>query len=182
MIKRAEIQSSLLVVIDMQDRLLQAISNFESVLDQTVRMVKYAKAIDVPVLMTEQYRKGLGSSNPLLLNEVPESNIIEKVTFSAFDCPEFVKSLNQKKPHTLVIAGVESHICVCQTALAALELGYDVRILADAVGSRTEFNKEIGIEKMKQAGALIESTESILYEWLKQAGTPEFKSILPLVK
>jgi len=182
MIKRAEIQSSLLVVIDMQDRLLQAISNFESVLDQTARMTKYAKAIGVPIIMTEQYRKGLGASNDLLLNEVNESDIIEKVTFSAFDCPDFVNLLNEKKPHTLVIAGVESHICVCQTALAALELGYDVRILADAVGSRTEFNKEIGIQKMRQSGAIIESTESILYEWLKQAGTTEFKAILPLVK
>lgn len=182
MVKRAEIQSSLFVVIDMQDRLLQAISNFESVLDQTVRMTQYAKALGVPILMTEQYRKGLGSSNLLLTNEIDESDIIEKVTFSAFDCLEFIETVNEKQPYTLIIAGVESHICVCQTALAALELGYDVRILADAIGSRTEFNKEIGIQKMRQSGAIIESTESMLYEWLKQAGTPEFKKILPLVK
>lgn len=182
MIKRAEIHSSLFLIIDMQDRLLQAISNFESILDQTVRMAKYANAIGIPILMTEQYRKGLGDSNSMLLDEVDKSDIIEKVTFSAFDCPEFVRSLNEKKTKTIVIAGVESHICVCQTALAALELGYDVRILADAIGSRTEINKEIGIEKMRQCGAVIESTESILYEWLKQAGTPEFKAILPLVK
>lgn len=180
--KRAEISTSLFLIIDMQDKLLQAIAQNEEVLNQTVRMAKYANAIQVPIMATEQYRKGLGASNDAVLGEIKDTMIFEKTTFSAFDQPEFLQSLKEKNITTLVIAGVESHICVCQTALAALSHGYDVRVLADAVGSRTEFNKQIGLNRMEKAGVIIDSTESILYEWLKAAGTPEFKAILPLVK
>jgi len=180
--KRAEITTSLLVVIDMQDKLLKAISGNDELLEQTIRMTKYAKALQVPVLATEQYRRGLGESNAELRAEFSESDIFEKVTFNAFDAPEFAEALKKKKVETLVIAGVESHICVYQTVLEAINRGYQVRVLADAVGSRTEFNKQVGLNKMEKLGAEIDSTESVLYEWLKQAGTAEFKAVLPLVK
>lgn len=179
---RADIQSSVFLIIDMQDRLLKAIDQSEKVLEETIKLTKCSKEIGVKILATEQYRKGLGLTNDSLREELEEEWIFEKTTFSAFDTEGFVKQLEQLSIKTLVIAGVEAHICVLQTALAGIERGYDVRVVADAVSSRTAFNKEIGLNRLRAAGVKIDSFESILYEWIKEAGTPEFKAILPLVK
>ncbi|MBP7248212.1 MAG: isochorismatase family protein [Negativicutes bacterium] len=182
MIERAEVSTSLLLVIDMQDKLLQAIDGKEVILQQTERMMKYANTLEIPIIVTEQYKKGLGESNQKIQAEAIDNQVFEKISFSAFDTEEIANSIKTYNPKTIVICGVEAHICVCQTALAALVEGYDVRVISDAVGSRTEFNKQIGMKRLENAGIIIDSTESILYEWLKMAGTPEFKKILPLVK
>jgi nicotinamidase-related amidase len=182
MIERAEVSRSLLLVIDMQDKLLHAIDGQEFVLQQTEKMMKYANALEIPIVITEQYKKGLGESNSKIQTEANKEQIFEKITFSAFDTEDINAAIKKYNPKTIVICGVETHICVCQTAIAGLSKGYDIRIIADAVGSRTEFNKQIGIKRMEKAGVVIDSTESILYEWLQMAGTPEFKKILPIVK
>ena len=180
--EKLELAKSAVIMIDMQDKLLNVMNSPEQILEQSVRMLKYSNALNVPVLATEQYRKGLGESNPQLLELLKPENVYEKIAFSAFECSDFKDALNRISARSLVIFGIEAHICVCQTALDALRAGYDVRVVADAVGSRLPSNRQLALEKMRQAGAIIESTESVLYEWLGAAGTPEFKAILPLVK
>lgn len=173
---------SVLVVVDVQDKLLHAIHEWQEVLANTVKMVKYAQTLNVPVIITEQYPRGLGQTSQALLEVMTDKSIVEKTVFSCFGADGFAGKLNEFGAKTLVITGIETHICVNQTALDALARGYQVHIIADAVGSRAPFNKEIGLDKMRQAGAVISSAEIALYEWLERSDTKEFKAVLPLVK
>lgn len=173
---------SVLVVVDVQDKLLNAIHEWQEVLANTIRMVKYAQCLHVPVLVTEQYPRGLGHTNQALLEVIADKVILEKTVFSCFGSEDFSKRLEEFGAKTLVITGIETHICVNQTTLDALARGFGVHIIADAVGSRTAFSKEIGLGKMRQAGAVVSSSETALYEWLERSDTKEFKEILPLVK
>lgn len=173
---------SVLIVVDVQDKLLNAIHEWQEVLANTIKMVKYAQCLHVPVLVTEQYPRGLGQTSQGLLDVIADKAVLEKNVFSCFGSEEFAKKLDEFGAKTLVITGIETHICVNQTTLDALARGFGVHIIADAVGSRTAFNKGIGLEKMRQAGAVISSSEMALYEWLERSDTKEFKTILPLVK
>jgi len=173
---------SVLVVVDVQDKLLHAIHEWREVLTNTIKMVKFAHALNIPVFVTEQYPRGLGQTNQALLELISDKVILEKTVFSCFGSEEFAGKLDQVGAKTLVITGIETHICVNQTTLDALARGLNVHIIADAVGSRAAFNKEIGLKKMRQAGAVISSVEMALYEWLERSDTKEFKTVLPLVK
>lgn len=175
-------EGSVLVVIDMQDRLLRAINAWEGVLDNTVKMIKFAQTLKVPVVVTEQYPKGLGQTNPQVAELFPGFAPLEKTVFSCFGAEGFEEQLKKLGAKTLVIVGIETHICVQQTALDALARGYDVQIIADAVGSRAPMNKEIGLAKMRQAGCVISAVEIALYEWLERSGSEDFKAVLPLIK
>jgi len=171
-----------LVVVDIQEKLLPAIHEFQKVLDRSVRIVKGAQILGVPTIFTQQYSKGLGETHADLRRLVPEFAFVEKTQFNAFCVPEFDEKIGALKTETLIFIGTEAHICVCQTALEALHRGYDVHVLADAVGSRTTANKEIGLARIRQAGGIISATELALYEWVGSADSEEFKAILPLVK
>lgn len=173
---------SALVVIDVQEKLLPAIHDWESVLAATVNMVKFAKTLNVPIVVTEQYPRGLGPTHGDIASLIEPWHPLEKTTFSCFATAGFETKLNAAAAKSLVIVGIEAHICVNQTALDALKRGYNVHIVTDAVGSRSPQNKEIGLAKMRQAGAVISSSEIALYEWLERADSKEFKAILPLVK
>lgn len=175
-------EGSVLVVVDVQDKLLHTIYEWREVLANTIKMVKFAQALNVPVLVTEQYPQGLGQTNQALMELISDKAILEKTVFSCFGSEGFVKKLDEVGAKTLVITGIETHICVNQTTLDALARGLSVHIIADAVGSRAAFNKELGLGKMRQAGAVISSAEMALYEWLVRSDTKEFKTILPLVK
>jgi nicotinamidase-related amidase len=171
-----------LVVVDIQEKLLPAINDFLSVLDRSVKMVTAAKALEVPILFTQQYTRGLGQTHTALTSLMPEYSYLEKTTFNCFGAEGFSESLQRLEAKTLVIIGIEAHICVCQTALEALQRGYDVHVVADAVGSRTTTNRGIGLERIKQAGGVITGSELTIYEWVERSDSAGFKLILPLLK
>ncbi len=175
-------EGCVLVVVDIQEKLLPAIHDFMSVLDRAVKMVTAAQALEVPMLFTQQYTKGLGPTHIALSGLLPEFSYLEKTTFNCFGAPGFEQELEKLEAKTLVLVGIETHICVCQTALEGLRRGYDVHVVADAIGSRTTANRAIGLDRIRQAGGVITATELTIYEWVERADSAEFKLILPLLK
>ena len=171
-----------LVVVDIQEKLLPAIHECQKVLERAVKMVKGALLMGVPIVFTQQYTKGLGETHNDLRGLIPDFSYVEKTQFNAFQTPEFEEKIRDLKAETLIFAGTEAHICVCQTALEGLHRGYGVHVLADAVGSRTTANKELGLARIRQAGGVVSATEMTLYEWVGRADAEEFKALLPLVK
>ena len=179
-----EAEQCALVVVDIQEKLLPPIFNKESLVRNSQLLIRLAKILSMPVLVTTQYVKGLGptvSEIGSLLSDVPAT---DKMEFSCFGSDQFrsrLKGLPGNR-NTVLLCGMESHICVMQTALGALNDGYLVHVASDAVGSRAEWNWKIGLERMKAAGAVISSTEMMVYELLRCSGTPQFKELLPYLK
>lgn len=171
-----------LVVVDIQERLLPAISEKERVVENTVRLIKAAKILSAPLFVTEQYRKGLGPTVREVADAIAGFAPMEKVAFSSCGAPGFVGSLRAKRVADVIICGIETHVCVCQTCLDLLDAGFRLFIVADAASSRTPENHRLGIQRMRDAGALIVSTEMVLFELLERAGTEEFKQVLALVR
>jgi nicotinamidase-related amidase len=174
-----EKSDSLLIVIDVQERLMPVIANNKRVVDNVGTLLKFSQIIGLPVILTEQEK--LGATVPEVKQEISVCSPIGKITFDAFLCDEFVKQVHNTKRNTLILTGVETHICVAQTALHALP-GFKVHVVSDAVSSRTGHNQTIGLERMRQSGAVITSTEMVIYELLQRAGTDEFRQTLKLVK
>jgi len=173
-----------LVVVDIQQKLLPPIHEKERLLRHSQLLIRLAKILHIPVLMTTQYAQGLGATVPEIASLLPDVRAIDKLQFSCFESGEFcsgLKSLPGKR-NTVLLCGVEAHICVMQTALGALNKGYLVHVASDAVGSRAEWNWQIGLERMRSAGAIISSTEMIVYELLRGWGTEQFKQMLPFLK
>jgi nicotinamidase-related amidase len=138
----------------------------------------------IPTLVTTQYARGLGNTVPEIASLLPDAAPVDKTEFSCFGSDRFcstVKSLPGNR-NTVLLCGMESHICVMQTALAALDRGYLVHVASDAVGSRAKWNWKIGLERMKSAGAVISSTETMMYELMGASGTPVFKKMLQYLK
>jgi len=169
------------IMIDIQEKFLPVIHNIEEVINYSKILVKSSEILGIPLVVTEQYPKGLGKTidNMELRNG---QDIIEKISFDCFGCDDFVESLQSLGKKTLVIFGIEAHVCVLQTCLHAIYKNYEVHLVADAVSSRTKRNRELAIKRMRQSGVFIASTEMILFQLLKQAGTDEFKAISKLVK
>ncbi|HWY56306.1 MAG TPA: hydrolase [Terriglobales bacterium] len=173
-----------LLVIDIQEKLLPPIFQKEQLLKNSQLLIRLAGILKLPTLMTTQYAKGLGHTVPEVASLLPETQAIDKQMFSCFGSDVFC-SLLKRLPgnrNTVLLCGMESHICVAQTALAALREGYIVHVASDAVSSRTEWNWKIGLERMRAAGAVISSTEMIIYETLRSSGAPAFKELLPYLK
>ena len=179
---RADRAKTGLIVIDTQERLLPAIFDRERVLHNSVRLIKGAAILGLPVLATEQYRKGLGATVPEIAEAIEGFAPREKLTFSACGAEDLDSALTSRGLSDLILCGIEAHVCVTQTCLELLEAGLKVFVVADATSSRTAENHRAGIERMRDAGAVIVSTEMILFELLGKAGTDEFKRMLPLVK
>jgi nicotinamidase-related amidase len=176
LIKREE---SVLIIIDIQDKLTPRISNNEKVIANIIRLLKFSRIIGLPVLLLEQEK--LGQTLPEIKKEIPDSTPITKNTFNCFLSNEFRKRIRQLRPKTLILAGVETHICVAQTALSAIPK-FNVQVVSDAVSSRSFLNWIIGIERMRQAGVTITSTEMLIFELLERAGTDEFRAAIKLMK
>jgi nicotinamidase-related amidase len=172
-------EDSVLVVIDVQEKLMPAISDKDTVIDNIVRLLKFAKIIGLPVTLTEQQK--LGATVSEVKDEIPDVHSISKVAFDCFCHPDFEAAVEKTGRGALILTGVESHVCVAQTALHAIPR-YSVHVVNDAVGSRTEENWHIGLQRVRQAGAVITSTEMLIFELLQRAGTDEFRATLPLVK
>ena len=170
------------VFIDIQEKLFPYVENKTDCLKNMIKLIKLADITNIPLVLTEHYPKGLGLTIPELQKNLSSYNPIEKITFSAFRCNEFLKKIKEQCCTTLVICGIESHICIEQTVLDGLELGYDIHVISDGISSRKKTNHELGLRKMQQCGAIISSTEMAIYEILGRADTREFKEILPEIK
>jgi nicotinamidase-related amidase len=178
-------EDATLVVVDMQEKLMSAMPEAESGL--AVKNVKIlleaARILNIPIHVTEQYPKGLGST----IGEIKESageefHPIEKLVFSCARSPEFMEELKGFERSSVILCGVETHVCVLQTAIDLVNDGYRVYVPADAVVSRKELDWEKGIELMDKAGAVVGTTEAFLFQLLERAGTDEFKQISKLVR
>lgn len=173
---------TLLVVIDCQTKLMPAIAHTEELEATVVKLTKGAKVLGVPVLVTQQYTKGLGPTVDSLLEVLGDFEPVEKTTFSAMGTPDFVERVKAAGKKNILMAGVESHICVQQTTLDLLEAGYNVHLIQDCVGSRRDNDKNVGCQRMAAAGAVVTTYEAALYELLKGAKEEGFKDISAIVK
>lgn len=170
------------IVIDFQDKLTPAINNYEAIVKNTALLVQGFQELGVPFTVTQQYTKGLGETVAEIKDVITDFKHIEKTTFSCCGTQEFVDWVKATGKKTLIVCGVEAHICVMQTVVDLLGDGYRVFIAVDCVGSRVETNKEMALDRMKAEGALLTSTEGALFEMTVGAGTPHFKAISKLLK
>lgn len=169
-----------LLLLDLQERLLPAMCDSQLVLANAKRLAQGASLLGLPVVVTEQYPKGLGRTVPPLAEVLKGAAHFEKVTFSALGAPGLLEHL-ARFPQVL-LAGIESHVCVCQTGLDLLAAGRQTFVVADAVSSRTPENHRFGLDRLRMAGAVVVSTEMALFECLGTAAAPEFKAVQGLVK
>lgn len=170
-----------LLIIDIQGRIINVMRNKELMIENTLKLIKGMKILDIPIYYTEQYPKGLGETIPELKEEL-NSEAVQKMTFSCTGAGELFKELINKNITQVIVCGIESHVCVQQTVLDLIANGFQVDVAADAVTSRRKMDYELALNRIQSNGAEITSTESILFEILDVCGTPEFKEVIKLVK
>ncbi|MFJ6265678.1 hydrolase [Lysinibacillus xylanilyticus] len=175
------IEEACLVVVDVQGKLATIVDESEEMIANVAKLVQAMQALEVPILWLEQNPSRLGGT-ALDISQHLQGQAIAKMAFSACQEQEFVDALKASGRSQFIVTGIETHICVYQTARQLKEQGFEVEVVADAVSSRTKANKEIGLEKMKELGILPTSVEMILYELLQRADHPHFKTVLQLVK
>ena len=175
-------ENSLLLIIDVQEKLVNALDK-DIIVKRVSNLVKSARLLNIPVVATEQYPKGLGATVENVSAEVAENTpVFEKTSFNALEADgvlEKIKAFNKKQ---IVICGIETHICVHQTAAALLREGYEVYVIKDACASRSKYEFKQGIELMASNGVKVSCVEIVLFEWLKTAKNPCFKEIKALIK
>jgi nicotinamidase-related amidase len=176
-------ERAVIVAVDLQEKLLPAIPDRQQVVRNTVLILRLSEILGIPVVLTTQYRKGLGETVAEVREAAPGIAPLDKTSFGCFQDEAFLRRLSELGSRDqLVVAGVESHICVAQTVLGALEKSYQAHVVSDAVGSRTEANREVGLRRMERAGALISSAEMCVYELLGRSDTFAFKRMLSHLK
>lgn len=173
---------SLLIIVDIQERLAVAMTEKERVVNNTVHLIESAKLLGMPLLITEQYPKGLGTTLPEVRNAVQTYAPIEKITFSCCGEQFFMEAVQETGKKQIILVGMETHVCVLQTCIDLLQKGYGVHVVSDAICSRTKQNYKTAIEYMRDAGAVITCTETVLFQLLVKAGTEEFKAISKRIK
>ncbi len=174
--------NSALIVIDVQERLFPFIHQKEALLENLVRAIRGARVLEIPVLMTEQAPQKIGKTIPEIAALTGTLQRFEKITFSCGADARFLASLAALERRQVLIAGIETHVCVYQTAQDLVGMGYDVHVLADAVSSRTFENKQYGLDRIKQIGAGVTCAEMIACELLERAEGEKFKEVLKLIK
>ena len=180
----ANSQQSQLLIIDEQTRLAAAMpdADWKQVEENSARLLEAAKALDIPVIISEQYPKGLGHTVESLIPKITNDKVFEKTHFSCCQNPDYKKQLISNNRKQLIICGIEAHVCVLQTAIDALDSGFDVFVIADAVCSRDLQHKENALSRLQQAGVIISNHESVMFEWLRDAKHQQFKFISGLLK
>ena len=171
-----------LVLIDVQEKLLRAMHDKEVLVDNVQKIVKGARLFGLPIVWTEQNPAGLGATVPQIAELLPDKKPLSKFSFSCCANDQFQKELEAIHRKNILIIGIETHVCIYQTAADLTDRHYHVEVVSDAVSSRTPANKHIGLEKCKDAGACLTSTETALFELLKEAKGEQFKAIMNLVK
>ena len=177
------IEDSVVMIIDVQEKLLNAVFNKVSLEKKATTLANTAKILGIPVIVTEQYPKGLGATVESLKEALPENTqYFEKTAFSALENNDVLEALKNSGKKQVVIFGIETHICVSQTTNALIQEGFEVSVIRDACGSRSELEYLAGLERMKDNGAHVLTTEIALFEWLKGAKHPKFKEVQMLIK
>jgi nicotinamidase-related amidase len=177
------VKDTALIVIDVQGKLAQLMHQKECLFANVKRMIKGAQVLDIPLLWTEQVPDKLGPTTPDIAELLADSTQpISKASFSCCGHAPFMEAFKSLGRHQVLLTGIEAHVCVYQTALDLLDMGYDVQVVTDAVSSRIAENKQIGIDRMKEAGATLTSTEMALFELLRVAEGEQFKAITKIVK
>ena len=175
-------EDTALVLVDVQGKLAQAMHNKTELFENLKKIVKGAQVLELPILWAEQNPDGLGPTIPEIAALLPNQNPVSKLSFSCCGDKRFLKDLAAVDRKNMLVVGIEAHVCVYQTVADLIRQQYDVQVVADAVASRTPENKQIGLEKCKDAGAGITGTETVLFELLKEARGDRFKEIIQLVK
>jgi nicotinamidase-related amidase len=176
-----EVDNTVLVVIDVQGKLAQSMHEKADLFENIRKLIQAAGVLEVPIVWTEQYPEGLGPTIPEIA-ELMTGEPIAKVAFSCCGERRFTEEMEKLDRRQVLLCGIETHVCVYQTAIDLLESGHEVHVVADAVSSRTAANKDIGLAKIKDAGAAVTSVETALFELLKVAGGEKFKAIINIVK
>jgi nicotinamidase-related amidase len=175
-------ENTVLVAIDFQEKLFPAMHDKEKLLRQVVKLIRGAKVLEIPVILTEQYPRGLGPTLPEIAGLLPDVKPIEKTCFNCCDAESFTESLEATRRKQVLICGIEAHICVYQTAVALKQAGYEVQVVADGVASRNPEDKMVSLFKMGAVGILPTTMETALFELLKVASGDKFKQISNIVK
>jgi len=174
--------NSVVLIIDVQGKLAHLMHDKQSLFNNIRKTIKGAQALSLPILLAEQNPAGLGPTIPEVAGLLPNSNAISKTSFSCCGEGRFMQVLSALHPENVLVAGIETHVCVYQTVRDLLKAQFAVQIIADAVSSRTRADKRIGLQKCIQAGAEITSVETVLFELLRESGGAKFKKILDIVK
>ncbi len=175
-------EKSVGLVIDIQERLYPHMDQKEVLLGKSIVLLEGLKVLEVPILLTEQYPKGLGHTIEQVRLALEDLSPIEKIAFSCCDEPAYLEKLSRAVHSNVIICGIEAHVCVLQTVVDLLGMEYQPVVVADCVSSRNPEDKKVALERMRMEGAIITTCESILFELARVAGTDEFKAISRLVK
>lgn len=173
---------SALLIVDVQEKLAPVMTDPRRVIHHCSLLLRAAQRLAVPVLVSEQYPRGIGPTMIDLRQWVEDEAVVEKTHFSGAHEPAVMERITALARPQIVVAGIEAHICVLQTALGLTEKGYEVLVVADACASRRVENETLAMDRLRQAGIGVVGTEMVLFEWLQQAGTPEFKELSALIK
>jgi nicotinamidase-related amidase len=173
-------EHSALLVVDVQGKLMERIDRREATLAAVVRLIRAAQLLDIPVVATEQYPRGLGPSVPEVAALIPHR--AEKTCFHGCAAAPVLEALHARGIRKVTLAGIEAHVCVAQTALELLGMNYRVQVPADAVSSRHAFDRDVALRRLELAGAVVTSTEAAIFEWTETADHPKFKAISAIIK
>lgn len=179
---RLERERCVLLVVDIQERFRDLIAGFDGVLAATSRLIRFSQQLDIPILVTEQYPRGLGVTVPELRDILHSFKPLEKIHFSCAQDAGFNEILPATGRDQVILTGIESHVCIYQTAFDLVRQDLQVAVAEDAVSSCSSRNRLLGLDRMKSVGAQIMGSQMIMFEILGQAGTPDFKAVAPLLK
>jgi len=175
-------ESTVLLIIDIQERILPVISNHDRVVEYTLKLIKGFKALGLPIYYTEQYPKGLGPTAKSIMDELGDIKPFDKMSFSCSGAGNLFEEFRKKNLSQIVVCGIESHVCVQQTVLDLIGNGFQVNLAADAVSSRKEIDYQTALQRMRIHNVEVTTSESILFELLNICGTPQFKEVSKIVK
>ena len=175
-------ENTALLIIDIQERILPVINNHQLVIENTIKLIKGFKVLSLPIYYTEQYPKGLGPTISSITTELGDLKPFDKMSFSCSGDNNLFQEFKSKNLSQIVVCGIESHVCVQQTVLDLIENNLQVNLAADAVSSRKDIDYKIALDRMRNHGAEVTTTESILFELLNVCGTPQFKEMSKIVK
>lgn len=181
---RLDVDRAMVLVIDLQESLLPLIDCHQEIVESARFLLRGCSVFELPTLATEQYPKGIGPTHESIKTELDriEAPVLEKLTFSSCGDEGIRSKLRDVDREQIIVTGIETHVCVQQTTLDLLSMDYSVYVCADAVGSRTGLDHETALDRMRQAGAVVTTTESVLFELCERSGTPRFKAMLELIK
>jgi nicotinamidase-related amidase len=175
-------EDTLAIVIDVQERLFPYIADNVQLSQSIIKLLEGIKVFDIPILLTEQYKKGLGETIPEIKSTISPSFSFEKLAFSCCDEPVFMQKLEQTGKKNIIICGIESHICILQTTIDLIKNNFQPIVVADCVSSRKLIDKQFALDRMRQEGAIVSTYESLLFELCRFAGNDQFKAIAKIIK